>query len=79
LSDEIGDKTTVVDTLSGTIGVEYASYACGDVPLTEVFVCECFGYSFAFVVTGAGANGVDVAPVGFGLRVLFWIAVNFGG
>ena len=68
-----------MDTLSGAIGIENASYAGGYVALTEIFVCERFGYPFPFVVTGAGADRVDVAPVGFGLGVLFWIAVDFRG
>src|SRR6056297_3200843 len=40
---------------------------------------EGFGAALALIVAGAWADGIDVAPVAFGLRVNFWIAVDFTG
>src|SRR6056297_22610 len=40
---------------------------------------EGFGAALALIVAGAWADGIDVAPVAFGLRVNFWIAVDLTG
>lgn len=42
-------------------------------------VAEGFGGAFAFVVAGAGAEGVDVAQVGFWLGADEGVAVDFCG
>ena len=39
---------------------------------------KSLGAAFAFVVTGADPDRVDVAPIGFGLRVHRGIAVDLG-
>jgi hypothetical protein len=46
--------------------------------LTVVVEEEGFGTSFAFVITGAGSNAVDIPPVVFRLGMDGGVPINFG-
>ena len=56
---------------SGTKRVENTSYSNVDIVLISIGVHHGFSDAFAFIVAGAGADGVDVSPV------RFWLGVNF--
>ena len=47
--------------------------------LAPIIEKQCFGAALAFIVAGARADRVDVAPIVFGLRMDARIAVHFGG
>ena len=79
LEDEVGDDAAVVEGHAGAVGVEDADDADVYFVLAVVVHHEGFGHPFAFVVAGAGADGVDAAVVGLFLRVFFGVAVDFGG
>lgn len=64
---------------AGAIRIKYAGDFDVDVVLVMVVVKQGFGASFAFVVTGSGADWVDIAPVTFGLGVDGGVAVDFAG
>ena len=76
LNDEIGNNASVVGMHAWTEGVEDAGDADVDLVLISVGVHHGFGDAFSFVVAGAGADGVDVSPVGFGLGVDFGVSVD---
>lgn len=52
-----------------TKSVEDTSDTHVDIVLTLVAVSESFGDSFAFIVAGANANGVDMTPTGMIISV----------
>ena len=62
-----------------SIGIEDAGYLDAQVVLTAVVEEQRLGAAFALVVTGPGASGVDVAPVGLRLRVDLRIAIDLAG
>lgn len=43
-----------------------------------ILEADRFGDTFAFIVTGPDTDSVDVAEVGFNLRMYLWVAVYFG-
>ena len=61
------------------VGVEDADDLDVEAELAIVVEEQCFGAALAFVVAGANADRVDLAPVAFGLRVLFRVAIDFAG
>ena len=63
LDDEVGDDPAVVGVHAGAVGVEDAGDLDTQLVLTAVVEEQGLGAAFAFVVAGAGADGVDVAPV----------------
>src|SRR5690606_15331885 len=60
-------------------GVEDARHADVHAVLAVVVEEQRLGAALAFVVAAARAYGVDVAPVGFRLRVAFGVAVDLAG
>ncbi|MNL77128.1 hypothetical protein D3C87_2032390 [compost metagenome] len=58
------------------VGVEDAGDFDLDAVLSPVIEEQGLGASLAFVVTGANADRIDVAPVGLDLRMDVRIAVN---
>src|SRR5262249_30985232 len=76
LSHEVRKHATVVEPHAGTVRVENAD----DPRLHRVEAVvshrDGFGKPLSFVVAAARANGIDVAPVIFSLRMDLWIAVN---
>ena len=79
LHDEIGDYPAVVGVHPRAVCVEQSSDLDGEAVLAVVGEEEGFRAAFAFIVAGAVAYRVDVAPVGFGLRVYVRVAVDLGG
>ena len=65
---------TVVGVHAGAKGIENAGHPNLHVALGFIGVHHGFSHALAFVVAGAGADRVDIAPVGLGLGVdLGWV------
>ena len=79
LMDEIGEGAAVVEAHARAVGIEDADDVRIDGVGAVVGHGHGLGEALGFVVHAARADGVDVAPVGFGLRVDFRVAVTFGG
>ena len=77
LHDEVGNDTTVVGVHAWAVGVEDAHDADVDAVLAFVVHEKSFGAAFAFVVARTDADGIDVAPIVFFLRMNQRIAVDF--
>ena len=69
LLHEVGDDAAVVGLQARAVGVEDADDVGVDVVVAVVGHGGGFGEALGFVVDGAWADGVDVAPVGFDLRM----------
>jgi len=61
----IRDHSAVVQLQARAVGVEDADDAGIDFVIAVVGHGDGFGEAFGFVVDGARADGIDVAPVGF--------------
>src|SRR5579864_2227117 len=79
LSDEVGHDPTVVDTHSGSVGVEDPGNADIQAVPPVIGRGEGLGESLRLVVDRADADGVYVAPVAFGLGVDEGFAVDLAG
>ncbi len=79
LHDEVRNNPSIIRVHSRAVGVEQPSYLDREAVLAVVGEEEGFRAAFAFVVAGAVADGVDVAPVGFRLGVDVGVAVDLGG
>jgi hypothetical protein len=81
LADEVGNHAAVVGAHAGAVGVEDADDARFEAVLALVGHGQRFGVTFGFVVDGARAERVDVAEIGFDLRMMFGrrVAVDLGG
>ena len=79
LQDEVADHAAVIGMHPGAVGVEDADDLGAEIALHTVAVEKSFGTAFAFIVAGADADGVDVAPVLFNLRMNERVAVDFAG
>jgi hypothetical protein len=79
LHHEVGNHAAVVFVHARAVGVEDARDADLDAVLVGVGRGQRLGATLALVVAGARADGIDVAPIGFRLRVLGRIAVHFAG
>mmetsp|Transcript_17404 Transcript_17404/g.40008 ORF Transcript_17404/g.40008 Transcript_17404/m.40008 type:complete len:237 (-) Transcript_17404:501-1211(-) len=79
LNDKIGDNSSVVGVHSRSESVENTGDT--DVNFTLIFirVHHRLSYTFAFVVTRARTNRIDVSPITFGLRVNLRVSINFAG
>ena len=78
LADEGGDDAAVVEAHAGAVGVKDADDAGLHFVFAVVSHGEGFGEALGFVVTAARTDGVDVAPVFFGLRMDGGVAVDLG-
>jgi hypothetical protein len=79
LAAEGGDDAAVLGAHARAVGVEDADDAGFDAVVAVVGHDDGFGEALGFVVDAAGADGVDVAPVGFDLRMDEGVAVDLGG
>ncbi len=79
LRKKSGDDTTVVELHAGAVGIEDARDGGAQAVLAVVGHGHGFGKALGFVVAAAGADGVDVAPVGFFLGMLEGIAIALAG
>ena len=79
MDDEVGDDAAVIGEHARAVGVKDADDADIDFVLAVVVEEERLGAALAFVVAGAAANGVDVAPVVLGLRMHGRVAIDFRG
>ena len=77
LHDEIRHHASIVGMHTRTIGVEQACHANVEAILAMVIEKQSFGAALAFVVARARADGIDVAPIIFGLRVHRRVAIHF--
>ena len=69
LDDEIGNDAAVVRAHARAVGIEDAADLDLDAVVPVVVEEQRFGAALAFVVTGARAERIDIAPVGFVLRM----------
>ena len=79
LDDEVGDDAAVVGVHARAVGVEDAGDLDAQAVLAAVVAKEGLGAALAFVVAGAGADGVDVAPVVLWLGVDGGVAIDLAG
>ena len=79
LHDEVRHHTAVVRVHARAVGVEDARNFDAQPVLAVVVEEQRLGAALAFVVAGAGADGVDAAPVVLGLRMHFRVAVHLAG
>ena len=79
LGDEIRDDATVAQPHARAVGIEDADDAGVHAMGSVVGHGHGFGKAFGFVVAAAGADGIDIAPIVFALRVDQGIAVAFAG
>ena len=77
LADEVAHDAPIKRVHARAVGVEDSHDANVDVVLPAVIEHERLGSALALVVTGAGADGVDVAAIRLRLRVDGRIAVHF--
>ena len=79
LRDERRHRAAVADAHARAVGVEDADDLGVELVIAAIRHRHRFGKPLGFVVDAARANRVDVAPVGFLLRMLERIAVDLGG
>src|SRR5262249_40665080 len=79
LNDEVRDDALVARVHAWAVGIEDPRNLDADAVLPMVVKEQRFSAALAFVVASARADRVDVAPVGFGLRVNLGIAVHLAG
>ena len=78
LGDEIAQDMAIVSQHAGAVGAEDADDFYIDLVLAVVVHHQSFGHALSFVVTAPGADGVDIPPVVFGLRIDLGVAVDLG-
>ncbi len=79
LDDEVGDDPAVIGVHAGAVGIEDAGDLDAQVVLTAVVEEQGLGAALAFVIAGAGADGVDVAPILLRLGMDLGVAINLAG
>jgi hypothetical protein len=79
LIEKRGNHTPVVQRHTRPVRIENPRNRRVDAVGPLVGHCQSFGVPLAFVVAGPEANGINIAPVGFRLRMFEWIAVAFRG
>ena len=79
LDDEVAHHAAVVGVHARAVSVEDARDLDVHAVLAAVIEEQSFSAALAFVVAGAQADGVDLAPVAFGLRMHFRVAVDLAG
>jgi hypothetical protein len=79
LADQVGDDAAVLSRQPGAIGVEDPRHP--HLGAAQAFEVEAqrLGRPLALVVAGARAGAVDVAPVGFDLRMDQGVAIDLAG
>ena len=78
MNDEVRDHASVVRVHARAVRVEDTRDANVEFVLAIIIEEQSLGAAFAFIVAGARADRVDVAPIFLGLRVHVRIAVNLG-
>ena len=76
---EIADYAAVMGVHSRAVGIENAHHLDRNPILTVIIETECFGAPLSLVVTGPEADGIDISPVVFPLRMYQGIAVDLAG
>eukprot|EP00825_Cyclidium_porcatum_P046001 TRINITY_DN7135_c0_g1_i18.p2 TRINITY_DN7135_c0_g1~~TRINITY_DN7135_c0_g1_i18.p2 ORF type:complete len:288 (+),score=22.95 TRINITY_DN7135_c0_g1_i18:614-1477(+) len=79
LNDEVGNDAAIVGMHARPVGVEDAGDADIELVLAVIIEEQGFGTTLAFVVAATRADGVDVAPVTFALRMDGRVAVDLAG
>ena len=79
LHHEVRDDAAVVGLEPGAVGVEDADEVGVDAVVAVIGHDGGLGETLGFIVDGAGADGVDVAPVGLDLGMHLGVAVALGG
>lgn len=76
LADKRRNHSPIIETHSRTVRVKNAHNACIYFVLTMIGNSKRLGKTLGFIVTAAGANGVDVTPILFGLGMNQRISVD---
>src|SRR5690606_30129171 len=79
LGYEIRNDAPIIGTHPWAVGVEYTRHAHIDARQPEIIEAQGFSRALALVIAGSRAHGIDIAPIGFGLRVLVRIAIDLAG
>ena len=79
LHDEVGDDAAVVRVHARAVGVEDARDLDRQLVLAVIVEEQGLGAALAFVVAGADADRIDVAPIVLGLRMDRGVAVDLAG
>ena len=79
LHDEIRHHAAVVRVHARAVGVEDARDLDAQLVLAPIVEEQRLGAALAFVVAGARADRIDVAPIVLGLRMDVGVAVDFRG
>ena len=69
LQDEVADHPSIMRVHIRTVSIENADDLDRQIALHTVTVEKSFRTAFAFVVTAADADGIDIPPVAFHLRM----------
>ncbi|OAI21969.1 hypothetical protein A1351_20775 [Methylosinus sp. R-45379] len=75
MDDKVGNNASILDMHARTIGIKDTYDFDLQSVLPMVVEKQCFSATLAFVIAGTKAQRVDIAPVGFWLRVNNWIAI----
>src|SRR6266568_6399942 len=78
LLHEIWNYTAIVQLHAWAVSIEDPCDPCVHSMVAVIGHGKGFGESLGLVVNRARTDGIDVAPVGFLLRVFEWIAVTLG-
>ena len=79
LHNKIGYYTTVADRHAGAVGVENADDLGAHTMQTVVVKEQGLCTALALVVARTQSDGVDVAPIGLGLRMDVGVAIDLAG
>lgn len=79
LDDEVGDDAAIIGMHARPIGVEDAGDADIELVLAVIVEEQRFCAALAFVVAATRADGIDVAPVAFALRMDGRVAIDLAG
>ncbi len=79
LDDEVRHDPPVIRVHARPVGIEDPHDADAQMVLAVIVEEQRLGAALAFVVAGARPDRVDVAAIGFGLRVHDRVAVHLGG
>ena len=79
LAEECRQHPAVVDAHTRAVSIENADDAGVHFVVVVIGHGDGFEEALGLIVHAAWANGVDIAPILFRLRMLEWIAVHFGG
>ena len=79
LHDEVGNHASIIRQHAWAVGVENTHDTNINLILTMVVEEQGLRAALAFVVARADTDGIDIAPIAFGLWMDIWVAIDLGG